>query len=364
MRNASGFIAAPVLVIAVIIAGLLAGGSWWYATTRSETINQESYLACGCGCCSGVEPRTQCLYADRGESLEEVIARDQATKRDPSCPFSGCSFPVRYEYCEGTGSVNTENTYVFSGNVNSSLSSCKAITDAAACKTRADCIAIDKCDCITQEERDRKCNTNTEIICDCFMGGFERCEALTCPATNTNTSSGVNGNTNAEPDATADWKTYTNNAYGYTLRYPNEYTVTEAANSYHGGVTFLRDTPNDPARNVNGFIMPDRREVTVSVIETSPLSQFAGSADYQQYYQWVRSSFTNDPPSGYYDRETIKLGSNTFIRFTVASGVDSVYEYFLQHGDLTFSFYESVLTSSATAHAENQQLLTTFSFTE
>jgi hypothetical protein len=36
MQNHKGFIAVPVLVIAVVVAGLLAGGSWWYAKQQDE----------------------------------------------------------------------------------------------------------------------------------------------------------------------------------------------------------------------------------------------------------------------------------------------------------------------------------------
>lgn len=52
------------------------------------------------------------------------------------------------------------------------------------------------------------------------------CEFAACPEANSNTAANVNAiaNTNATVDATADWKTYTNTQYGYSVRYPSSWT--------------------------------------------------------------------------------------------------------------------------------------------
>jgi cytoskeletal protein RodZ len=47
---------------------------------------------------------------------------------------------------------------------------------------------------------------------------------------NTNTAANTNtvSNTNAATGPTAGWKTYTNTSYGYSIRYPKDYSISEA----------------------------------------------------------------------------------------------------------------------------------------
>ncbi|KFE70715.1 hypothetical protein DB31_5757 [Hyalangium minutum] len=58
----------------------------------------DSYLACGCGCCGGVEPEVRCL--SQGETLQTHIARDKEQAASPNCPWQGCFFPVKYKICD------------------------------------------------------------------------------------------------------------------------------------------------------------------------------------------------------------------------------------------------------------------------
>lgn len=55
------------------------------------------YVACGCGCCSGVEPTPQCLAA--GESVCDVIERDRAQAAAPECATAGCVAGIEYRVC-------------------------------------------------------------------------------------------------------------------------------------------------------------------------------------------------------------------------------------------------------------------------
>ena len=59
----------------------------------------DSYTACGCGCCGGVEPQVKCLG---GESLQAVIARDKQAAASPDCAMAGCTMPVKYQACDGS----------------------------------------------------------------------------------------------------------------------------------------------------------------------------------------------------------------------------------------------------------------------
>jgi hypothetical protein len=57
------------------------------------------YIACGCGCCGGLEPKEdRCLGP--GETLRSIIAQDKEQAASPQCPWAGCSFPVKHVVCE------------------------------------------------------------------------------------------------------------------------------------------------------------------------------------------------------------------------------------------------------------------------
>ncbi|MCY1079257.1 hypothetical protein [Archangium lansingense] len=71
------------------------------ASTEDPTTCDDSYIACGCGCCGGVPAREEsCLPCDGGKALQDIIAADKAHAQDPNCAFAGCSIPVRYTYCD------------------------------------------------------------------------------------------------------------------------------------------------------------------------------------------------------------------------------------------------------------------------
>lgn len=60
----------------------------------------DSYVACGCGCCGGVEPVVKCLYRSKGDDLREIIRADRQRHDSPDCAYAGCSEPVKYVYCD------------------------------------------------------------------------------------------------------------------------------------------------------------------------------------------------------------------------------------------------------------------------
>lgn len=60
----------------------------------------QSYTACGCGCCGGAEPATQCLYKAKGDSLDAIKAQDQTARQSPQCALVGCGLGTKYQYCD------------------------------------------------------------------------------------------------------------------------------------------------------------------------------------------------------------------------------------------------------------------------
>lgn len=63
-------------------------------------IDQDTYTACGCGCCSGATPQEVCLYKSNGDSLERIKQQDTAAKTSPQCAVIGCSRGTTYKYCD------------------------------------------------------------------------------------------------------------------------------------------------------------------------------------------------------------------------------------------------------------------------
>jgi len=60
----------------------------------------ESYIACGCGCCGGVEPTEKCLYRSKGDKIQKIIEEDKKIAQSSICPNVGCSAPIKYVYCD------------------------------------------------------------------------------------------------------------------------------------------------------------------------------------------------------------------------------------------------------------------------
>jgi hypothetical protein len=58
-----------------------------------------TYDACGCGCCGSTSLSLACYYPSAGDSLNAIIADDQAARSNPDCAFIGCSLGQRYVCC-------------------------------------------------------------------------------------------------------------------------------------------------------------------------------------------------------------------------------------------------------------------------
>ncbi len=68
--------------------------------TANTNVIPESYLACGCGCCGGVEPQSRCLYHSKGDDLAKIIAQDKEAAKGSICESVGCSIGIQYRYCD------------------------------------------------------------------------------------------------------------------------------------------------------------------------------------------------------------------------------------------------------------------------
>lgn len=60
----------------------------------------KEYVACGCGCCKGEEPRKECLYRSKGDDIQKIIEEDKQSARSSSCNYAGCASGIKYTYCD------------------------------------------------------------------------------------------------------------------------------------------------------------------------------------------------------------------------------------------------------------------------
>jgi hypothetical protein len=72
--------------------------------SKESDAELDSYISCGCGCCSFDEPieeiaKDECLYKSEGDNIQDIINRDRSLSPD-DCAAVGCSFPIRYVYCD------------------------------------------------------------------------------------------------------------------------------------------------------------------------------------------------------------------------------------------------------------------------
>jgi len=83
-----------------LVSVFLMGPSFAAGSVPPPDKTQE-YIACGCGCCSGVPTQDECLYKNKGDSLAKIIEVDKEKASDSKfCATAGCSLPVRYHYCD------------------------------------------------------------------------------------------------------------------------------------------------------------------------------------------------------------------------------------------------------------------------
>ena len=59
-----------------------------------------AYIACGCGCCGGVQPKRQCLYRSRGDNLQAIVQKDKESANRLMCAQAGCALGTKYVYCD------------------------------------------------------------------------------------------------------------------------------------------------------------------------------------------------------------------------------------------------------------------------
>jgi len=80
---------------------------------ESGTISScdDTYTACGCGCCGGVTPTKRCFYPEIPGHLASIIEEDESIRGRPDCANAGCSAPQEYVCCTSDQATLSEATY-------------------------------------------------------------------------------------------------------------------------------------------------------------------------------------------------------------------------------------------------------------
>lgn len=96
------------ILVTILLIIISAGAYFFFINTKSKApvstkppsqVNQ-TYVACGCGCCGGNEPKEQCLYHSKGDDINKLIESDKKIQVSKSCALMGCSFGIKYRYCD------------------------------------------------------------------------------------------------------------------------------------------------------------------------------------------------------------------------------------------------------------------------
>jgi hypothetical protein len=158
----------------------------------------------------------------------------------------------------------------------------------------------------------------------------------------------TNANTNAAADETAGWQTYTNSTYNYLIEYPDDYSLEGSGQLVTFKKVFLVET--------DGYLN-STHYVSVRVLDSNAQNY------YKTVYDWAMAGFIEkDNPSGYSFKDMETLGNNNYRVYSVASGMDTVTEYFIIKNNKVYSLYNSCLGNCDIF--KGAEISATFQFTD
>ncbi len=151
---------------------------------------------------------------------------------------------------------------------------------------------------------------------------------------------------------TVDWKTYTNTKYTYSIKYPDTYVqsgtdqrimlvhkVAAPPDNYLGGQTHAVTINVDDGVNTKGF--------TKSELE---------------WFDWAKKGFSEPYPAGFLNKRQETINGQVWTLFTVASGQDSLTDYFMVKNGIVYELQDDRLGN--TTDATNKDIIATFTFDE
>jgi len=175
-------------------------------------------------------------------------------------------------------------------------------------------------------------------------------------ATNTNQVANNNAsvNTNTAADPTAGWKTYTNEAFHYTVKYPTDYQPGGTVDSYY----FQKGDITGPIRRLSILSLTSANHTNLEQ------SEFSGGYG---WYDWAMAGFPNNSkgPAKYsINKHEEKIGANTFTVFNYDPGSSwgGAPFYYLVKGETVFLFTDQITGSSSSTLAKD--ILDTFTIAD
>jgi hypothetical protein len=159
--------------------------------------------------------------------------------------------------------------------------------------------------------------------------------------------------TTTTADVTASWKTYTNDTYGFSFKYPNDWT-TEEAKSYDKTVPVIRIASPETTKAGGGYEGPAPFDLSVYYYSTAASidSKYSSILDYMN----DKTVFV----SGY---NSINFAGQTAYDAT-EPGMGSYYTINLDKNSHIFKlFFDRKGTKADLSPTENQ-ILSTFQFTK
>jgi hypothetical protein len=146
--------------------------------------------------------------------------------------------------------------------------------------------------------------------------------------------------------STADWKTYTDTANAYSIKYPSTYTVNK-----HGAYIDIQKTGTMERSALQA--------VTVSTITATNLN----TNTHLNLYTWAKNGFSKTAALVVYHNNPreVHLGNSTFIRTDGDQGSSGIPEYFIFHQNILYQLTALHGTSNG---SENEAIISTLTFTK
>jgi hypothetical protein len=160
----------------------------------------------------------------------------------------------------------------------------------------------------------------------------------------------------ATPDVTANWKTYTNIKYGYQLRYPNDWSVTENSGQDTVGGQIQNTTFTSPTKDYVLTLGVRKSGETVNIVGRSGVS--AGDFVISNPIPFNGSSI---PTKNLIYKGKIKA---VFYQPEVGLYKASDFEFYADFDRVTYDDYEARDISNLPELAVANQILSTFKFLE
>jgi len=170
--------------------------------------------------------------------------------------------------------------------------------------------------------------------------------------TNSTTNATV-ANTNTVVDPTADWQTYTNGDYGYSIKYPSDYSFTESDSNDHW-IHLTSLVPEDEISTPLEGTVKGINTVSINIHTANDENEYSR----EQYY-WAKDGFQDASTRGYNEKSNKEINGLLFTSFVEASGMDDVNSYFYVYDNHVIQIRDSILRDD---HTRNESLINTFQF--